>query len=132
MADEILHFLWSCSLGTLPCLSALSSRHIVTYSLCPRCHLYSETPLHATSECFVNVVMLERVSFYSKMMSGVWDSFYGLLSFAWSVLSKGEVRLLCVLLWLNWKERNVVVHGDQARDPGVLLDLGMSIWNGAE
>ena len=128
LPPKILQFLWSCSSGTLPCLSALLRHHVVTSSVCPRCQLLPETPLHATFECSMNVVMLEKVEFYSKLISGVWDSFHGLLSFAWNILTRDEVNLLCVLLWLNWKERNAVVHGESPRDPGILFDIGLSTW----
>lgn len=43
------------------------------------------------------------------------------------VLKRDELELFCVVLWLVWKRRNVVVHGDQSRSPEAILE-DAALW----
>lgn len=43
------------------------------------------------------------------------------------VLKRDELELFCVVLWLVWKHRNVVVHGDQSRSPEAILE-DAALW----
>ncbi|XP_062013823.1 uncharacterized protein LOC133730205 [Rosa rugosa] len=98
-------------------MSALCTRRIVNTPLCTRCQQANETPLHATYWCPSSVAVLEKVSFFSKLGHGAWGSFVD-----------DEVCFLIVLLWLNWKERNAVQHGEQVKPTMVIYEMGLSIW----
>ncbi|PRQ37083.1 putative ribonuclease H-like domain, reverse transcriptase zinc-binding domain-containing protein [Rosa chinensis] len=127
---KMSHFLWRCSTGYMPCKSALFLRRIITDPTCSRCQQSSETPLHATGLCPVSVAVLEKASFYTKLSQGTWDNFSSFLEDAMRQLTVDEIKLLVVLLWCNWKERNAVQFGEVARPAQVIYDIGASIWGG--
>ncbi|KAL6205568.1 hypothetical protein ACLB2K_022826 [Fragaria x ananassa] len=100
------HFLWRCSMGFIPCMWSLYQRYIVQSPLCPRCQAADDTPLHATWSYSFCVAVLERMSFYSKLVSGMLTDFSELLNHAFKVLTVDEMKLLVIMLWSNWSERN--------------------------
>lgn len=54
--------------------------------------------------------MLERVSFFSVLASNQYSSFISFWPEAMNKLVEGELQLLIILLWLNWRERNALLH----------------------
>ncbi|PRQ43460.1 putative ribonuclease H-like domain, reverse transcriptase zinc-binding domain-containing protein [Rosa chinensis] len=125
---KMSHFLWRCSTGYLPCMWALFQRWISNSSMCPRCHVAEETPLHATRSCSLCVAVLERASFYLKLNPGTSNNFSSFIEHAIQVLTLDEMKLLIIILWSNWNERNLVVHGGQPRPALVIFNQCYSIW----
>ncbi|KAL6214747.1 hypothetical protein ACLB2K_014179 [Fragaria x ananassa] len=123
------HFLWRCSMGFIPCMWSLYQRYIVQSPLCPRCQAADDAPLHATWSCSFCVAVLERVSFYSKLVSGMLTDFSELLNHAFKVLTVDEMKLLVIILWSNWSERNRVIHGERPRPPSIIYDQCGLMWD---
>ncbi|KAK9929756.1 hypothetical protein M0R45_026841 [Rubus argutus] len=118
---KILHFLWRCSNGYIPCMESLLKRRITQDAICIRCQQFDETPLHATWQCKDCVAVLEGASFYSSLTTLQVTSFSSLIEFAMKVLTVDEMKLLVIMLWSNWKERNSFVHGIPTKPPLVVL-----------
>lgn len=45
-------------------------------------------------------------------------------------LTVDEVKLLVIILWGNWNERNDVLHGSPRTDPGILFHRVVVLWTG--
>ncbi|KAK9921713.1 hypothetical protein M0R45_030213 [Rubus argutus] len=127
---KMLHFLWRCSNGFLPCKASLFWRKIAADSICFRCQQGEETPLHATWDCSMCVVVPLRAGFYSKLHPGSYSSFSDLITHAISILTVDEMKLLVVFLWTNWNERCAIYHGEQPKPSDVLYESSVSIWKG--
>ncbi|KAK9911294.1 hypothetical protein M0R45_035213 [Rubus argutus] len=124
------HFLWRCSRGFIPCKEALLKKRIVDNDECFRCSNVRESPLHATWSCVAARAVLEKASFYSKLTPNSFMDFTLFLEDALKKLTVEEAKLLVIILWGNWKERNDVFHGSPATDLGVLFIRAVTLWHG--
>ncbi|KAL6225182.1 hypothetical protein ACLB2K_004033 [Fragaria x ananassa] len=102
---------------------SLYQRYIVQSPLCPRCQAADDTPLHATWSCSFCVAVLERVSFYSKLVSGMLTDFFEFLNHAFKVLTVDEMKLLIIMLWSNWSERNKDSMQSHLSSGGSIIDM---------
>lgn len=122
------HFLWRCSMGFIPCKEALVRKRITADSECFRCSNGQESPLHATWSCVAASAVLEKASFYSKLPPNQYMNFTHFFGDAMKKLTMEEVKLLVIILWGNWRERNEIFHGGMGTDHVTLFNRAMVSW----
>ncbi|PRQ18658.1 putative reverse transcriptase zinc-binding domain-containing protein [Rosa chinensis] len=131
---KMLHFLWRCSMGFIPCMEALQWKRITQTAQCFRCQQENESPVHATWSCAACVAVFERATFFSSLSSGQYPSFISFFDHAMKTVADEELQLLVILLWMNWHDRNKAYHQESTETSDRIFDNGVRLlaeWNNA-
>ncbi|PRQ58041.1 putative ribonuclease H-like domain-containing protein [Rosa chinensis] len=73
--------------------------------------------------------VLERANFYSRLASVHFVNFIQFIQVAMERLSVNELMFLIVMLWVNWKERNEVLHGGAIRQSEIIFNEAFNFWS---
>jgi hypothetical protein len=125
--SKVVGFVWQLLHNRLPTRSNLVTRHVVVAgddSLCPLCHVESETESHLFLYCSVAKQVWVEIFYWLNIPfsfpHSIFSMFNCLLCTGNPNASKGRLMICCAVVWIIWKFRNSVVF-DNGR--GSILEL---------
>lgn len=122
-------FFWRALQGILPCSLNLFCRHLLSFPICPRCHLHAESILHALWSCSKTKQVWVLTPFNFGVGSWGCGSFADLFRHAISVLTTTELELIVWLCRRIWQARNEEVFQHKFISPSFLFSHVQSLMS---